>query len=232
MFQQISFLKAENVGIERTAYGTARRSSLIGRTIRKLGGQMFTQIFTPMTWHNSSGSCTRGAATCTTWLLGQYAARIRQSDKKNQLSTGLPNNIKSCSWIILGAARSTERDAPHAYCSHSTAQTTFTQPTFFINQKYATAMIGTVYIHQGFYYAFKAQCPLISKGYHLKIASLLPKKGTDSHIPIFHKCILRIIDYKVYSFFYIVLLKHNNFKVYCSGVQSINTKTVEQVITD
>ena len=27
---------------------------------------VFTQIFTPMTWHNSSGSCTRGAATCTT----------------------------------------------------------------------------------------------------------------------------------------------------------------------
>ena len=37
--------KAENVGIERTADGTARRSSLIGRTIRKLGGQMFIQIF-------------------------------------------------------------------------------------------------------------------------------------------------------------------------------------------
>ena len=66
MFQRISFFKAENVRIERTADGTARRSSLIGRTIRKLGGQMFTQIFILMTWHNSSGSCTRGAATYTT----------------------------------------------------------------------------------------------------------------------------------------------------------------------
>ena len=66
MFQQISFFKAENVQIDKTTDGTARRSFLIGRTIRKLGGQMFTQIFTPMTWHNSSGSCMRGAATCTT----------------------------------------------------------------------------------------------------------------------------------------------------------------------
>ena len=41
MFQKISFLKSVYVGIERTANGTARRSFLIGRTIRKLGGQMF-----------------------------------------------------------------------------------------------------------------------------------------------------------------------------------------------
>ena len=82
MFQRISFFKAENVRIDRTADGTGRRSFLIGRTIRKLGGQMFTQIFTPMTWHNSSGSCTRGAATCTTWLLDIHAARIVHFDRK------------------------------------------------------------------------------------------------------------------------------------------------------
>ena len=82
MFQQISFLKAENVGIEGTADGTGRRSFLIGRTIRKLGGQMFTQISNPMTWQISSGLRTRGAATYATWLLDIQAARIVQSDRE------------------------------------------------------------------------------------------------------------------------------------------------------
>ena len=42
---------------------------------------LFTQIFNSLTWHNSSGPCTRGPATCTTWLLGGSAARITQIDK-------------------------------------------------------------------------------------------------------------------------------------------------------
>ena len=66
MFQRIPFFKAENVRIESTTDGTGRRSFLIGRTIRKLGGQMFTQIFILMTWHNSNGLGTREADTCTT----------------------------------------------------------------------------------------------------------------------------------------------------------------------
>lgn len=36
---------------------------------KKTWGQMFTQNFDHMTWQNSSRSCTRGSATCTTWLL-------------------------------------------------------------------------------------------------------------------------------------------------------------------
>ena len=110
MFQQISFLKAENVGIERTADGTARRSFPIGRTIRKLGGQMFTQIFTPMTWQNSSGSCTRGAATCTTWLLEVYAARITQSDKRISLAQAYQTASRAArgsSWELLVAQTET-----------------------------------------------------------------------------------------------------------------------------
>ena len=89
-----------------------------------------------------------------TWTCHVYnmTARIMHcSDNtvryKNQFSEELSNSIERCSWANLGAARGTDRDAPHEYCSHSTAQTTFIQPTFFINQKYATAMIGTVYIH-------------------------------------------------------------------------------------
>ena len=53
-FINFGLIKTKNVRIERTADGTGRVSFLIGRTIRKLGGQMFTQIFTPMTWHNFS----------------------------------------------------------------------------------------------------------------------------------------------------------------------------------
>ena len=82
-FINFCLFKAKNVQIDKTADGTGRRSFLIGRTIRKLGGQMFTQIFTPMTWHNSSGSCTRGAAMCTTWLLDVHIARIVHFDRKS-----------------------------------------------------------------------------------------------------------------------------------------------------
>ena len=82
-FINFGLIKAKNVRIEGTADGTGRISFLIGRTIRKIGGQMFTQIFTPMTWHNSSGLCTRGAATCTTWLLDVHAARIVHLDSRS-----------------------------------------------------------------------------------------------------------------------------------------------------
>ena len=92
--------------IERTADGTGRRSFLIGRTISKLGGQMFTQFFTPMTWHKSSGSCTRGAATCTTWLLDIHAARIVQSDRE-LVQYKLQDSSRSCSNSLLRTARGT-----------------------------------------------------------------------------------------------------------------------------
>ena len=154
MFKRISFLKAKNVGIEETADGTGRRSSLIGRAIRKLGAQMFTQIFTPMTWHNSSGSCTRGAATCTTWLLDVHAARIVYFDRKSvshqftrQQQKLFEQYSQSCSWDNLEAVRGTGKGVPHACCSHNTAQTACIRPTFHIYPTYATAMIGTVYIY-------------------------------------------------------------------------------------
>ena len=104
MFQRSPFLEEENVRIERTADVTGRRSPLIGRAIRKLGGQMFTQIFTPMTWHNSSGSCTRGVATCAIWLFDRHAARIMQSNT-SQFSTSSQDSSRSCSKSILRAVR-------------------------------------------------------------------------------------------------------------------------------
>ena len=48
---------------------------------------------------------------------------------------------------ILGAVRGIDRGVLHAYCSHSTAQTAFTQSTFRNYPIYATAIIGTVYTY-------------------------------------------------------------------------------------
>ena len=106
-------------------------------------GQMFTQIFTPMKWYNSSGSCTRGAATCTTWLLGWYAARTTQSEKKVQFSKGSSDALKTA----RGSFRELLGGQLQAYCSHSTAQTELIQPTLPNHQEYVIAMFGTVSIN-------------------------------------------------------------------------------------
>lgn len=93
MFQKISVSKEENMEIEETDDVTTRRSFLIGRVMRKLRGQMFTQIFYPMTWHKSSGSCKRGSATCTICMFEDYAIRIVHTYK------GSSNDIEDWSKI-------------------------------------------------------------------------------------------------------------------------------------
>ena len=167
MFQQISFFKAENVRFDKITDGTARRKFPHWSNNKETWGANVYSNFhsddvAQFQWIMYTWTC--HVYNMTTRIMRCSDNTVRQ---KNQYSEDLPNSIKSCSWVILGAARGTERIVSHEYCSHSTAQTAFTQPTFFINQKYATAIIRTVYIHQGFYYAFKAQGPLICKGYHL-----------------------------------------------------------------
>ena len=86
-----------------------------------------------MTWHDSSGPCTRGLAMCTTWLLGGSAARITLIDKSSA------NNAVNWS--------KTYEDTLLAYYG---ADNNYSAFIIHLLQNIRPLMIVTIYIYQGF----------------------------------------------------------------------------------